>query len=437
MGRHPRIVLGVCGGIAAYKSAELCRLLVDGGASVAPVMTEDAHRFLGEVTLSALATEPVRTSLWDEREPIPHTRLGQWADLVLVAPATARLIGAYAAGLSHDLLTATLLATRAPVVVCPAMHTEMWEHPAVQDNVALLRRRGVGVVGPGTGRLAGGDTGPGRLADLEEILSAVSTALEAAGQPGGRARAAGDLVGRRLVVTAGGTREPLDPVRFLANRSSGKQGHALADEAAARGGEVTLVTTADRPSGAGVRVIDVETAGEMERAVLSLSEGADVVMMAAAVADFRPKAPAERKLKRSDGVPEILLEPTPDILAMLGERKGRGQLLVGFAAETPEVGDDMHREALSKLRRKHLDLVVANDVLAPGAGFGHDTNVVLLLDADGGERAVPLTGKREVARVVLDTVVEMMSRPGREAVADADSVAGAITHDGGTKGRHQ
>jgi phosphopantothenoylcysteine decarboxylase/phosphopantothenate--cysteine ligase len=437
MGHQPRIVLGVCGGIAAYKSAELCRLLVDDGASVAPVMTEDAHRFLGAVTLSALATEPVRTSLWDEREPIPHTRLGQWADLVLVAPATARLIGAYAGGLSHDLLTATLLATRAPVVVCPAMHTEMWEHPAVQDNMALLRRRGAGVVEPGTGRLAGGDVGPGRLADLEDILRAVSTALETGGTERTRDGVARDLVGQRLVVTAGGTREPLDPVRFLGNRSSGKQGHALADEAAARGGDVTLVTTADRPAAAGVRVINVDTAGEMERAVLSLAEVSDVVVMAAAVADFRPKAPAERKLKRSDGVPEILLEPTPDIMATLGERKRPGQMLVGFAAETPEVSDEMHREALGKLRRKHLDLVVANDVLAPGAGFGHDTNIVLLLDADGGERAVPLTDKREVARVVLDTVVEMMSRPGREADADADPVADAKPHEVETKGRQQ
>jgi len=441
MRHRPRIVLGVCGGIAAYKSAELCRRLVDGGASVAPVMTEDAHRFLGEVTLTALATEPVRTSLWNEREPIPHTRLGQWADLVLVAPATARLIGAYAAGLSHDLLTATLLATRAPVLLCPAMHTEMWEHPAVQDNMALLRRRGVGVVEPGTGRLAGGDMGPGRLADLEEILSAVSATLEttdaASGREGrdpevgGHAAGAEDLTGQRLVVTAGGTREPLDPVRFLGNRSSGKQGHAVADEAAARGGDVTLVTTTDRPVGAGVRVVNVETAGEMERAVLSLAEKADVVVMAAAVADFRAKVPAERKLKRADGLPELLLEPTPDILATLGERKRRGQLLVGFAAETPEVGDDMRGEALTKLRRKRLDLVVANDVLAPGVGFGHDTNVVLLLDANGGERAVPLTDKREVARVVIDTVVAMRSRHGRDAGSDATA------DHGQTKGRQE
>ncbi len=433
MGQQPKVVLGVCGGIAAYKSAELCRRLVEEGAAVAPVMTEDAHRFLGEVTLSALATEPVRTSLWDEQEPIPHTRLGQWADLVLVAPATARLIGAYAAGLSHDLLTATLLATRAPVVICPSMHQEMWEHPAVQDNMALLRRRGVTVAEPGTGRLAGGDVGTGRLAEIPQILAAVSDVLGATGAQRHRDEVGRDMIGQRVVVTAGGTREPLDPVRFLGNRSSGKQGHALADEAAARGAQVTLVTTADRTAAAGVQVVHVETAEEMERAVLSLAPDADVVVMAAAVADFRPKAPAERKLKRSDGLPEILLEPTPDILAGLGERKRAGQLLVGFAAETPEVSGDMHREALAKLRRKHLDLVVANDVLAPGAGFGHDTNVVLLLDANGGERAVPLTDKREVARVVIDAVVEMGSSRGRGAGSDAGPVADAVE----TKGRHQ
>jgi phosphopantothenoylcysteine decarboxylase/phosphopantothenate--cysteine ligase len=368
------------------------------GAAVAPVMTEDATRFLGEVTLSSLATEPVRKSLWDEREPIPHTHLGQWADLVLVAPATARLIGAYAGGLSDDLLTATLLATRAPVVVCPAMHTEMWEHPAVQDNVAVLRRRGVGLVGPGTGSLAGGDVGPGRLAEVDDILAAVDAVLAS-----GR-----DLEGVRVVVTAGGTREPLDPVRFFGNRSSGKQGHALADEAAARGASVTLVTAAAQPEAPGVEVVRVETAEDMEEAVLSVAAGADVVLMAAAVSDFRPKVTTGHKLKRSEGTPEVVLEPTPDILAALGEGKGPGQVLVGFAAETsPMDGDEMRREALDKLRRKHLDLVVANDVLAPGAGFGHDTNAVLLLGADGSQTFLPLTDKRQVARVVIDTVAEI------------------------------
>jgi len=428
MAHQPRVVLGVCGGIAAYKAAELCRRLVDAGARVAPVMTEDATRFLGEVTLAALATEPVRTSLWDDDEPILHTKLGQWADVVLVAPATANLIGAHAAGLAHDLLTTTLLASRAPVVLCPAMHAEMWDNPAVQDNLALLRHRGVRVVGPDTGTLAGGDVGPGRLADLTEILSVMDTLL--ADHDAGHGVADHDLAGLRVLVTAGGTREPLDPVRFLGNRSSGKQGHAVADEAAARGAEVTLVTTTERPAAVGVRVVNVETASEMEQAVLSLAEEADVVVMAAAVADFRPKAAADRKLKRSDGVPDILLEPTPDILATLGERKGKGQLLVGFAAETSETGtDELRGEALAKLRRKRLDLIVANDVLAPGAGFGHDTNAVLLLDTQGGERTIPLTGKREVARLLVDTVVDMRSRRGRGADAD--------THDGEPKGTQQ
>src|SRR5207302_4123882 len=237
-----RVVLGVTGGIAAYKAVELCRRLVDAGCHVIPVLSEDATRFVGEVTFSALASERVRTSLWEDSDPIPHTRLGQTADLVLVAPATARLIGRYAHGLADDLLSATLLATRAQVVLAPAMHTEMWEHPAVQDNLAILRRRGVRVVEPDVGRLAGGDVGAGRLAEPETVLAAVAEAL---------AGDAGDMNGLRVLVSAGGTREPIDPVRFIGNRSSGKQGHALATEAARRGARVTLVTTAALPVGPG------------------------------------------------------------------------------------------------------------------------------------------------------------------------------------------
>lgn len=391
-----RIVLGVSGGIAAYKAIEVCRRLVDAGAFVSPVMTAGARRFVGEATFSALASEKVRTSLWDEAEPIPHTHLGQQADLVLVVPATARVLGAYAAGISSDLLTATLLATRAPVVVCPAMHTEMWENPAVQENLAVLRRRGVHVVEPEVGRLAGGDSGAGRLADPVVIVDAVLRILATTH----------DFGGVRILVTAGGTREPIDPVRFVGNRSSGKQGHALADEAVARGAQVTLVTTSDRPSAAGVDVVRVETAAEMEAAVLARSDDSDVVLMAAAVADFRPKAPADHKLKKGEGVPEIVLEPTPDILAALGERKRPGQLLVGFAAETA----DLREHAADKLARKRLDFVVANDVSAPGVGFSHDTNSVIVLAADGSEQNVPLTDKRLVARAVLDAVVAHLSR---------------------------
>ncbi|MGI8684169.1 MAG: bifunctional phosphopantothenoylcysteine decarboxylase/phosphopantothenate--cysteine ligase CoaBC [Acidimicrobiales bacterium] len=392
-----RVVLGICGGIAAYKAARVCRRSVDAGAFVSPVLTEGATRFVGEVTFSALGSERARTSLFDDTDPIPHTALGRAADVVVVAPATARLLGAYAAGISDDLLTATLLATRAQVVVCPAMHTEMWEHPATQDNVALLMRRGVQVVAPGTGHLAGGDSGPGRMAEPAEIVAAVTAALRADD-------GAGDLAGRRVLVTAGGTREPIDAVRFIGNRSSGKQGHALADEAVARGADVTLVTTADRPSAPGVTVVRVETAADMERAVLAAAADADVVVMAAAVADFRPKAPFDQKWKKADGVPELVLEPTTDILAAVGTARRPGQVLVGFAAET----SDVVAAATAKLRAKHLDLVVANDVSAPGAGFDGDTNAVVLVGADGTGQTVALTQKRDVARAVFDAVVPLM-----------------------------
>ena len=386
-----RIVLGVTGGIAAYKAVEVCRRLVDAGAHVVPVMTAGAEHFIGRTTLSALASEPVQTSLWNEADPIPHTRLGQRADLVLVAPATARLLAAYAAGLSTDLLTNTLLATRAPVVVCPAMHTEMWEHPAVQANIATLRARGVHVVEPESGRLAGGDVGAGRLAAPEVIVARVAQVL------------AGAWEGWRVVVSAGGTREPIDAVRVIANRSSGKQGYALAAEAAARGASVTLVSTVDLPTPTGVTLRPVETAAQMQCVLEELAPTADVVVMAAAVADFRPIAPSDGKLKKDQGVPRIVLEPTPDILAGLGAHKPAGQTLVGFAAET----DDLIENATSKLRRKRLDLVVANDVSAPGVGFQHDTNAVTLLRADGTHVAVSLADKRSIAKVVLDTVDEI------------------------------
>jgi phosphopantothenoylcysteine decarboxylase/phosphopantothenate--cysteine ligase len=388
-----RIVLGVSGGIAAYKAIDVCRRLVDAGAHVVPVLTRGALRFVGETTFSALASERAHTSLFDDPDPIPHTRLGQSADLIVVAPATARVIGTYAAGISNDLLTATLLATRAPVVLAPAMHTEMWEHPAVQDNLALLARRGVHIVAPEEGRLAGGDRGKGRLAAPETIVAAVRELLGAGHR---------DMDGLHVLVTAGGTREPIDPVRFIGNRSSGKQGHALAHEAADRGAKVTLVTTVSLPIPAGADVVRVDTAAEMAAAVEAVAEGADIVVMAAAVADFRPAAVADRKLKKRDGVPEIALEPTVDILAGLGARKRPGQTLAGFAAET----DDLRKNAASKLVAKGADLVVANDVTAPGAGFEHDTNKVTLLFADGSAVEVPLADKRAVARRVFDAILE-------------------------------
>ncbi len=380
-----RVVLGVCGGIAAYKAVEVCRRLIEAGVHVAPVLTEGATHFVGPVTFSALASEPARTSLFDGS--IPHTDLGQTADVVVVAPATAHLLARYAAGLADDLLTATLLATRAPVLVCPAMHTEMWEHPAVEENLATLRRRGVLVVDPEEGPLAGGDSGAGRLAEPATIVARTLSLL-----------AERDLEGVGVAVSAGGTREPIDPVRYLTNRSSGKQGHAVAEAAARRGARVTLVTAAPLPAPAGVAVVRVETAAEMERAMEAAAADADVVVMAAAVADFRPKAPAERKVH---DVPDLVLEPTPDILAGLVARRRPGQLLVGFAAET----DDVAARGRSKLDKKGVDLLVVNDVTAPGAGFDHDTNAVTILWRGGGTTEVPLARKTAVADAVLDAVV--------------------------------
>ena len=393
--RGKNIVLGISGGIAAYKSIEVLRRLVDGGAHVAPIMTEDAHRFVGPVTISALASEPLHTSLWDDASPIPHTRLGQNADVIVVAPATARVIAAYATGMSDDLLVATLIATRAPVVLCPAMHTEMWEHPSVVDNIALLRSRGVVIVEPQSGRLAGGDIGTGRLADPETILQAIDEVL------GGNK----DLAGQHVVITAGGTREPIDAVRVIANRSSGKQGYAIAEDAHRRGARVTVISTVDLPVASGVSIVSVETAQQMHDAVTKAAVSADVVIMAAAVADFRPVLSVEGKIKKNQGVPTITLEATPDILAQLGSIKPEHQVLVGFAAET----ENLVENARGKLERKNLDLIVANDVSAPGVGFAHETNAVTILSASGEMKSVPLANKRTIATAVLDSVVKVQS----------------------------
>lgn len=384
-----RVVVGVSGGIAAYKAVEVIRRLVDAGAHVSPIMTNAAHRFIGEMTLSALASEPVQKSLWDEQSPIPHTRLGQQADAIVVVPATARLIGSYAAGISNDLLTATLLATRAPVIVCPAMHTEMWEHPAVVDNIETLRARGVRIVDPESGRLAGGDMGHGRLASPAAVVAEVE-----------RSVGPDDLAGLHVLITAGGTREAIDPVRVISNRSSGKQGHALAAAASARGARVTLVTTVERDVHPGVETVAVGSAAQMQEAVIPRSAEADVVIMAAAVADFRPSSVAHHKIKKGDGLDAIAVEPTHDFLVDLGSTKPAGQTLVGFAAET----ESLESNARGKLHRKNLDLIVANDVSMDQVGFAHDTNAVLILSADE-TWPVPLTTKRAVADAVLDAVI--------------------------------
>ncbi len=388
-----RIVLGVSGGIAAYKSVEVCRRLIDAGAHVTPVMTEGATHFLGPTTLTALASEPVRTSLWEGADAIPHTRLGQTADLIVVVPCTARVVSAYAHGLSTDLLTNILIATRAPVVVAPAMHTEMWEHPAVAANIELLAARGVHIVPPEVGRLAGGDVGAGRLADPATIVAAATAAL------GPR-----DFSGLRVVVTAGGTREPIDAVRVIANRSSGRQGHALAAEAQRRGAAVTLITAAERVAPAGVDVVRVETAEEMRAAVHAVAD-ADVIVMSAAVADFRPVTPQEAKIKKADGIPTIELEPTIDILAELGASRRPATTLVGFAAET----SDVEAYARAKLVAKGADLIVANDVSADDVGFGHTTNAVTLVAADGVVRDIALTSKDAVSVAVFDEVARIRS----------------------------
>jgi phosphopantothenoylcysteine decarboxylase/phosphopantothenate--cysteine ligase len=397
-GKH--IVLCVSGGIAAYKAVELCRLLVDAGAHVAPVMTADAEHFIGKTTLSALASEPVHTTLWNDSDPIPHTRLAQRADLIVVAPATARVIGSYAAGISSEFLTATLSATRAPVLVCPAMHTEMWEHPAVQENIATLRRRGVHIVEPETGRLAGGDVGAGRLAEPQHIFSQIDAMLSP-----------GDLYGTHVVVTAGGTREPIDAVRVIANRSTGKQGYAIAQEAALRGAKVTLITTVDLATPFGVDRVAVETAQQLSDAVMLVRASADVIVMAAAVADVRPKHQASHKLKKDPatgeipGLGAIELEATPDILAALGAVKEAHQVVVGFAAET----ENLVVNAQMKLERKGADLIVANDVSQAGVGFAHDTNAVTLVSRGSQPVEVVLADKRSIARSVLDAVVAIRS----------------------------
>ncbi len=388
-----RIVLGVSGGISAYKAIEVCRRLVDAGAHVVPIMTESAERFVGKVTFSALASEPVHTSMWDDwGGPIPHTKLGQQADLILVCPATARVIGSFRAGISDDLLTNSLIATRAPVVICPAMHTEMWENPAIVDNIATLRARGIHIVEPESGRLAGGDIGAGRLATPEVIVAAVRSALDENPL---------DMSGVKVVVTAGGTREALDPVRFIGNRSTGKQGYAFAQVAAESGADVQLISTVGLPTPSGVGLSTVTTADEMHQATLKAATAADIVIMTAAVADFRPVAPSDTKIKKGDGVPRIELERTIDILADLGSRKPPGQQLVGFAAET----NDLIANAERKLNAKGADFIIANDVSAPDTGFGHDTNAVTILARGGVRDSLALASKHDIARAVLTTVM--------------------------------
>ncbi|MDX1657864.1 MAG: bifunctional phosphopantothenoylcysteine decarboxylase/phosphopantothenate--cysteine ligase CoaBC [Nitriliruptorales bacterium] len=390
-----RVVLGVSGGIAAYKAAVVARLLVKAGAHVDTVLTRGAQEFVGSATFEGITGRPARTEVWDDVPDDTHVALARAADVVAVYPATAHTLAKAASGLADDLLTTTLLAATCPVLVAPAMHTEMWQHAATVANVARLEERGVRLVGPAEGELMGGDVGAGRAVEPDEFVAAVAEELTRAH----------DLDGRVVVVTAGGTREHLDPVRYLGNRSSGKMGFAVARQAARRGAVVHLVaapTHLDTP--AGVIRHDVVSAREMRKEVVDLVSDADVVVKAAAVADFRPASASERKLKKADGTPQVELERNPDILAELGEERaasGRARpLLVGFAAET----NDAEANGRDKLERKNADLLVVNDVSRRDAGFEVDTNRVVILGRDGGRVEVPLTTKAEVAARVLDEV---------------------------------
>ncbi|GAB7189755.1 bifunctional phosphopantothenoylcysteine decarboxylase/phosphopantothenate--cysteine ligase CoaBC [Kineococcus sp. NUM-3379] len=406
MSARPRVVLGVAGGIAAYKAVLLLRELAESGHDVRVVPTEAALRFVGRPTWEALSGHPVSTDVWDGAADVPHVRTGREADLVVVAPATADLLARAAHGLADDLLTNVLLTATCPVLLAPAMHTEMWLHPATQANVALLRSRGVVVLDPASGRLTGADSGPGRLPEPADLAAACRRVLGAGPRPR-------DLAGRRVVVSAGGTREPLDPVRWLGNRSSGRQGAAIAAAAAARGADVTLVAAAvEVPLPAVARVVRVGTAAQLREAVLDAARGADLVVMAAAVADFAPLHRGRHKIKKSDDgsdAPVLELTRTPDVLAeLVRTRTGASPVLVGFAAETGDEHGDVLAHGRRKLARKGCDLLVVNEV-GEERGFGTPTNAVVLLGADGSERAVAETGKEVVAEAVLDAAVPMLT----------------------------
>ncbi|MEX1043560.1 MAG: bifunctional phosphopantothenoylcysteine decarboxylase/phosphopantothenate--cysteine ligase CoaBC [Acidimicrobiia bacterium] len=383
-----RIVVGVSGGIAAYKSAYLVRRLLERGADVRCVMTPAATEFIGQATLAGLSGHAVVTSLTGHPASVsPHTDLARWADLIVVAPATTATIARLATGLSEDPVSATVVAARSPVMIAPAMHTEMWEYPATRRNIDVLVESGVHVVGPAEGDLAGGDAGTGRMVEPDDIVSAIEALFS------------GPLDGLTVLVTAGGTREAIDPVRYIGNRSSGKMGHEIAEEAFRRGAKVVLVTASPLPTIAGIDRRQVESAHEMQDAVDTVQ--ADIAVMAAAVADFRPADAAESKLARTDGPPEILLEPTPDILMSVASRNVR-PFLVGFAAETGSLD-----RAVEKARRKGVDLLVANDVTEPGSGFAVDTNRVSIIRADGSVDGWEQMTKADVARRLWDLIVSV------------------------------
>jgi phosphopantothenoylcysteine decarboxylase / phosphopantothenate---cysteine ligase len=397
-----RITLGVTGGVAAYKAAELVRRLQQDGFTVQVVMTRAAREFITPLTFAAVSGQKVISDLFAEsggeanvESAIEHIAVAQRTDLLLVAPATADILAKFARGIADDFLTTLYLASTAPVVVAPAMNVNMWNHASTQENVEMLRARGVKIVDPDEGYLACGMTGAGRLAGQAAIVAAVQEALHAVR----------DLAGEKVLVTAGPTRENVDPVRYLTNRSSGKMGYAVAEAAARRGAHVILVsgpTSLEAPTG--VERVDVESADEMHRAVLEKVAGCSIAIFAAAVADYRPASPNARKIKRDSESITIALEPTPDILASVARNKGE-RLIVGFAAETDHVAEN----ARKKLATKNADLMVANDITAEGAGFDHDTNVVTLFARDGRDLALPRMSKSEVAQHILDEIVRLRS----------------------------
>lgn len=409
-----RVILGVAGGIAAYKTVELLRLLTESGHDVRVVPTRSALNFVGAPTWAALSGKPVTAEVWEDAHEVPHVHLGRQADLVVVAPATADLLARAATGQADDLLTNTLLTTRAPVLMAPAMHTEMWEHPATRENVATLRRRGVVVLDPAVGRLTGADSGPGRLPEPAEIFAACQALLDRRAV-GDAADVRSDLRGRHVVISAGGTREHLDPVRFLGNRSSGRQGYALATTALARGAEVTLVAAnVALPDPVGAKLVRVVSAADLRDAVLSAASAGelgrpDAVVMAAAVADFRPRDTFETKIKKSAGEPDpLVLVRNPDILAELAARPHAGQVVVGFAAETGDADGDVLTHGRAKLATKGADLLVVNEV-GPDLGFEGPDNAAVILGSDGTEVDVPRGRKEALADRVWDLVVVRLS----------------------------
>lgn len=393
--RGRRVLLGVTGGIAAYKSCFLARLLSAAGAEVQVIMTEAATHFIGPDTFAALTGRPVHSSLWEEPGSVLHVKLAHEADAAVVAPATANTIAKMARGEADDLLTSTLLEVQGPIVVAPAMHTGMLENAATQQNLASLAERGIRIVGPVSGLLAAGDEGAGRMSEPQEIFTAVEEAVA-------RGR---DLDGRKILVTAGPTWEPMDPVRFIGNRSTGKMGFAIVKEALSRGAEVTLILgpgTVAPPAGA--EVVPVTTAAEMKSAVLERLASRDAVIMAAAVADFRPVEPADQKIKKGPGVPEVRLESTPDILSDISAQRS-GQVVVGFAAET----QDLEAAGRDKLERKGLDLIVVNEVGREGTGFGSDTNHAMILARQGDDEPLRTWSKDELARALCDRVAKLLA----------------------------